>query len=192
MSRVLTASHRSIDSRNDSRHVTAGTLRDRKSTCDARGWICGATFSRDRVHRYLLWRVWDASRPLLAWVLLNPSTADETREDPTIRRCIRFAMDWGYGGVETTNIFALRSTDPAALRTARDPIGPGNDTALRDLAERHATVVAAWGNHGAWLDRSTRVRELLRRAKTRCLGLTSLAQPRHPLYVRASQALVDF
>ena len=172
--------------------MAAHVLRDRDSTRDVRGWICGATFSRDRVHRYLLWRVWDVSRPLLAWVLLNPSTADETREDPTIRRCIRFAMDWGYGGVETTNIFALRSTAPAALRTARDPVGPDNDGTLRDLAARHATVVAAWGNHGAWLDRSTRVRELLRCAETRCLGLTSLAQPRHPLYVRASQTLVDF
>jgi len=168
------------------------SLRERESIRDARGWLCGASFGHDRVHRYLLWRVWDESRPLLAWVLLNPSTADETREDPTIRRCIRFAMDWGYGGVETTNIFALRSTDPAALRTVSDPIGPDNDATLHDLARRHDRVVAAWGNHGAWLNRSTRVRALLRETQCCCLGLTSLAQPRHPLYVRATQPLIGF
>ncbi|MEO8632426.1 MAG: DUF1643 domain-containing protein, partial [Chloroflexota bacterium] len=113
----------------------------------------GAVFSGDRRYRYRLWRRWELSRPLIAFCMLNPSTADERSDDPTIRRCIGFARDWGYGGVEIVNVFALRATDPRELRRLRDPVGPRNDSYVLDAAERAASVVIAWGAHGAFRSR---------------------------------------
>jgi hypothetical protein len=145
----------------------------------------GATFSRDRRYRYRLWRCWDPSRPLVAFCMLNPSTADERSDDPTIRRCIGFARDWGYGGVDIVNLFALRATDPRELRDARDPVGPWNDDHVIDAAERSALVVVAWGSHGAFRARDAEVLEVLSpRARLRALGWTQARQPRHPLYLR--------
>ena len=105
----------------------------------------GATFSADRRYRYRLWREWDRSRAVVAFVMLNPSTADASRDDPTIRRCIGFARAWGFGGVEVANLFALRATDPRHLRGVPDPVGPRNARSLK-LALAHASlVVVAWG-----------------------------------------------
>jgi len=137
----------------------------------------GATFSRDRRYRYRLWRRWDRGRPVVAFVMLNPSTADARRDDPTIRRCVGFAQRWGYGGIEVVNLYAYRATDPRALRTVRDPVGPGNRRHMRRALRRAALVVLAWGAnaHG---DRLTGV------GQAHCLGLTRAGQPRHPLYLR--------
>ncbi len=144
----------------------------------------GAVFDSTEVYRYRLWRVWRPAGPRLAFILLNPSTADETRDDPTILRCIRYAQRWGYGGVEILNLFALRSTDPAALRGSAAPIGPGNDRAIRAVTRRVDRVVAAWGNHGVLLNRAATVLAALRRRGVRplCLAVTAQGQPRHPLY----------
>ena len=146
----------------------------------------GASFSRDRVYRYSLTRVWDGAGPRLCFCLLNPSTADAERDDPTMRRCVAYARDWGYGSMEAVNIFALRSTDPAALRACADPVGPGNDRAIARAAGRCALVVAAWGAHGSLAGRSGRVERLLARAGAPvvCLGRTAAGEPRHPLYLR--------
>jgi hypothetical protein len=147
----------------------------------------GATFSRDRRYRYRLWRRWDDTRPVVAFVMLNPSTADARREDPTIRRCIGFARAWGFGGVEVVNLFAFRATDPRSLRRVRDPVGPLNARYVRAATRRSALVVAAWGAHGV-PDRAGMPR--LPRGG-RCLGFTRGGQPRHPLYVRRDARLVD-
>lgn len=145
----------------------------------------GALFSHDRRYRYRLWRRWDRTRPLIAFCMLNPSTADERTDDPTIRRCVGFARDWGYGGVEVVNLFALRATDPRELRRARDPIGAGNDGHLVAAAARSAAVVIAWGAHGALLARDRRTLAMLsRRARLLALGWTKSGAPRHPLYLR--------
>jgi hypothetical protein len=117
--------------------------------------------------------------------MLNPSTADECSDDPTIRRCIGFARTWGYGGLEVVNLFALRATDPRALRVSRDPIGGSNDAYLRDAAARAAVMVIAWGAHGVFRSRSAAALELLSPlARLLALGWTIAGEPRHPLYLR--------
>ena len=141
----------------------------------------GACFSRTRTFRYSLYRIWDKNLPLAMFVGLNPSTADENEDDPTVRRCAGFARSWGYGGLLMTNLFAYRSTDPEGLFAARDPVGPGNDDFLARTASRSSIIVAAWGNYGTYLQRSTRVRTLL--PNMHHLRLTQSGQPSHPLYL---------
>ena len=94
----------------------------------------GARFSVDRRYRYALWRVWDRSRGVCNFLLLNPSIADEVTNDPTSERCERRARRWGFGGLIVTNLFALCATDPAGLRRVADPIGPENDAAILEAA----------------------------------------------------------
>jgi hypothetical protein len=117
--------------------------------------------------------------------MLNPSTADESADDPTIRRCIGFARGWGYGGLEVVNLFALRATDPRELRRSSDPIGLSNDAYLRDAAARAGAMVIAWGAHGVFRSRGAAALELLSpRARLLALGWTNGGEPRHPLYLR--------
>jgi len=144
----------------------------------------GAIFSPCRAYRYSLWRIWSDVMPVVGFIGLNPSTADETVNDPTIRRCMRFAKDWGYGGLIMLNLFAFRSTDPKGLRTVDDPVGPENDGHLCTQSEMCAKMIAAWGIHGAYLDRGAQVQQMLS-GNLWHLGLTKDGFPRHPLYLRA-------
>jgi len=96
----------------------------------------GAYFSADHVYRYVLWRRWDRQREPLVWVMLNPSTADDCRDDPTITRCRGFARNWGYGGITVVNLFALRATRPEALRQAMPEVS-GNRSRPPGAAGRH-------------------------------------------------------
>lgn len=113
--------------------------------------------------------------------MLNPSTADGQFDDPTIRRCMKFTADWGYGGMHVVNLFALRATDPGELREAEDPIGPENDKTI--LSYAHWRIVAAWGAHGGYRDRDKAVLEMLKNSELQYFGLTKTGQPRHPLYI---------
>jgi hypothetical protein len=142
----------------------------------------GAHFSRCRSWRYALWREWDEGRPRVMLIGLNPSTADARRNDPTIRRCIGFAHDWGFGGVWVLNLFAFRATYPADLKAARDPVGPKNDSWLRRIARQCRRVVAVWGNDGRFLDRSARVRALIG-DRLEVIRLNRTGEPAHPLYL---------
>ncbi|MCE5309679.1 MAG: DUF1643 domain-containing protein [Acidobacteriales bacterium] len=144
----------------------------------------GATFSPCRKYRYTLWRQWGAA-PCCMFLMLNPSTADEIANDPTVERCERRARDWGYGGLMVCNIFAYRATDPRDMKAADDPIGPENDVAILDSAKRAGIVVCAWGNHGAHRNRDVDVRQMLRleRIKLHYLKLAKTGQPCHPLYL---------
>lgn len=144
-----------------------------------------ATFSADRVHRYLLTRTWDASLPSVNFLMLNPSTADAFQLDPTNRRCVGFAQAWGYGSMVTTNIFAYRSTNPAGLRTAADAVGPENDDTILSAAKSADFVIAAWGTHGELQGRGTAVRTMLGEADValHALRLTKAGHPGHPLYI---------
>jgi hypothetical protein len=152
----------------------------------------GAAFSRDGRYRYRLWRRWDRSRPAIAFCMLNPSTADARRDDPTIRRCIGFAREWGYGGIEVVNIFALRATDPRRLRSSRDPVGPRNDAFMLRAAAR-SPVVIAWGVHGALRDRGTEALKLFGAgSRLLALGRTRSGAPRHPLYLRRDAAVMEY
>jgi hypothetical protein len=142
----------------------------------------GATFSPCRRYRYALWRIWDESQPCVMWIGLNPSTADETLDDPTIRRCIAFAQTWGYGGIYMLNLFALRATQPRDMRKALDPVGPENLMHLTDYCEVAGLTVACWGCHGAFKDQDLAVSKVLG-DDLWCLRLTKHGFPEHPLYV---------
>ncbi len=142
----------------------------------------GARFSRCRTWRYALWREWDASLPRVMLIGLNPSTADARRNDPTIRRCIGFARDWGFGGVWVLNLFAFRATYPDDLRAAADPVGPRNDEWLRRIGRQSARIVACWGNDGAFRGRSGRVRTMLG-DRLEVIRLNGSGEPAHPLYL---------
>jgi hypothetical protein len=144
-----------------------------------------AVYSDCERYRLSLTRVWDPAGPRLLFVMLNPSTATEARNDPSVERCERRARALGFGAFRVCNIFAWRDTDPAALRAVADPVGAGNDDAIRDGCLWADRIVCAWGAHGAHLRRGPAV-EMLLRATGRPLfhlGLTAGGHPRHPLYV---------
>jgi len=144
----------------------------------------GAEFSDCRKWRYLLWRRWDAKGPVANFLMLNPSTADELKLDPTCARARAYAEAWGYGSLIVTNVFAWRSTDPKALRQVKDPVGAGNDAAILRAAKESDLVICAWGNHG--LGRSQHIRKLLSGIPLHALKVTGSGEPGHPLYLKKS------
>lgn len=139
----------------------------------------GADLDEDREYRWRLWREWDANAPTVAFLMLNPSTADETDDDQTIRRCIDYAKSWGYGRLEVVNLFAYRTSKPSELRTAEAPVGDRNDEVLRDVCDEAELVVAAWGAHGEYRDRAIEVSEMLD-VELQALGTTKGGHPLHP------------
>jgi hypothetical protein len=147
-----------------------------------------AVYSDDETYRYLLTRVW-APGPKALFIMLNPSTATEVQNDPTVERCERRARTLGFGAFRVTNIFAYRATDPKVMRAAADPVGPGNDAAILQSLDWADQVICAWGNHGLHLDRGARVRALLQATGRPLLhlGLTGQNQPKHPLYISYDQ-----
>jgi len=148
-----------------------------------------AVYSDCEHYRYLLTRVWDKTRPRALFVMLNPSTATEVQNDPTVERCERRARTLGFGAFRVTNIFAWRATDPKEMRAQPDPVGPENDAAIRDSVDwatgAGAKIICAWGAHGAHLDRGAAVERLLRATGRELwhLGLTKAGAPKHPLYI---------
>lgn len=143
-----------------------------------------ANFSRCRRYRYALWRHWDEDLPGVMFLALNPSTADHRRDDPTIRRCIGYARDWGFGSLCVANLFAWRATRPEDLKATPDPVGPRNDDWLRRLSGQVELVVAGWGNHGTFMDRAAQVREKM--PLLHYLRLNGSGEPAHPLYLPKS------
>ena len=154
-----------------------------------------AVYSDCETYRYLLTRVWDDSLPRALFVMLNPSTATEVQNDPTVERCERRARALGFGAFRVTNIFAFRATDPREMRAAGDPVGPENDAAIREsltwAAGPQDRIVCAWGTHGAHLSRGAAVERLLRESGRALhhLGLTAAGAPKHPLYIGYAQPL---
>lgn len=177
----------------------------------------GAHISGCGTYRYGLWRVWRGTHDRKNWdwtpskdggrsewgepkacvfVMLNPSTADGDKDDPTIRRCVAFAKAWRYERLDVVNLFAYRATNPKellALDHTCDPVGPGNQHAV-DMALCHAgLVICAWGAHGSHLDQDeTFLGWLPPSRETFALGLTNSGHPRHPLYVKGDVPLVPF
>ncbi len=143
-----------------------------------------AKLSECRKYRFALWRTWDDTKPYVMFVGLNPSTADETTDDRTLTRCMSFAKSWGYGGVCMANLFAFRATAPSDMKAAKDPIGAENNDWLKKLANEAGLIVAAWGNDGAYLDRSEQVKKML--PTVHCLKLNKSGEPAHPLYQKAN------
>lgn len=151
----------------------------------------GASVSSCERYRYALWRDWSDlfGGGRVCWIMLNPSTADGEVDDPTIRRCMGFSKAWGYGGIIVLNLFAFRSTDPAGLIYTDDPIGPGNDAAIREALDSTLTdiVVCAWGAN-APRERADAVLEIVREMdmEPHALRLTKSGEPAHPLYLPGS------
>ena len=143
-----------------------------------------AIYSDCETYRYALTREWAAGLRLL-WVMLNPSTASEVANDPTVERCERRARALGFGGFRVVNLFALRATDPRALRAVVDPVGPENNAALSDGVAWADAILCGWGGHGALHGRDRIVTAQLRNAGKPLwhLGLTQAGQPKHPLYI---------
>ncbi|RLD38696.1 MAG: hypothetical protein DRI97_13435 [Bacteroidetes bacterium] len=146
--------------------------------------IKDATFSECRKYRFALWRTWDESTPYALIIGLNPSTADEVENDPTISRCINFAKEWGYGGLCMANLFAYRATKPTELLKADYPVGTDNNKWLQELAGAAGIAVAAWGNDGSHLGRSKEVVRLI--PKLHYLKMNLTGEPAHPLYLKTN------
>ncbi|WP_050527115.1 DUF1643 domain-containing protein [Pseudorhodobacter aquimaris] len=148
-----------------------------------------AEYSPCEQYRYALTRVWDPQGGKVAFMMLNPSTATEVQNDPTVERCERRARTLGFGAFRVVNIFAWRATDPKVMRAQTDPVGPENDAAIIEAASWADRVVCAWGAHGAHLDRGAKVEALLRASGRPLyqLGLTKTGQPKHPLYISYNQ-----
>lgn len=138
-------------------------------------------FSPCRNYRYTLWREWARGDGYAVFIGLNPSTADETNDDPTIRRCVAFAKAWGYAGLCMTNLFAFRATQPKDMLRVTDPIGPDNDDHLQAVSIGAGVIVAAWGTNGTHMERDVAVRRML--PDLHYLALTKAGHPGHPLYL---------
>jgi len=151
-----------------------------------------AIFDNDKIYRYSLIRKWNENGNKIAWIMLNPSTADENIDDPTIRRCIGFSKIWEAGEIEIVNLFAYRSTNPKYLYTYDDPIGKENDSFILNSVIKADKVVIAWGAHGLLQKRSKYVMsDLLKDYHKKIFFLKKLknGEPGHPLYVKYTQEL---
>ncbi len=144
-----------------------------------------ALYSACEAYRYMLTRIWDPDGRRVLFVMLNPSTATEVQNDPTVERCERRARALGYGAFRVCNIFAYSATDPKVMRAQPDPVGPANDAAIVESAEWADTIVCAWGTHGAHRARGPQVEALLRATGKPLyhLGLSQAGHPKHPLYI---------
>ena len=150
----------------------------------------GCILSDCKRYRYSLTRSWDSSKPRVMFMMLNPSTADGEKDDPTIRRCIGFAKSWGFGSIEVGNLFAFRATMPEHLILEKDPVGPENRQWVNAAAQFAQMIVCAWGNRDIvkrlssklgddfipmdWLD------------KLHYIELSLSGTPKHPLYLKKS------
>lgn len=142
-----------------------------------------AHLSDCRQYRWHLWRVWNPERGFVVFIGLNPSTADETADDATIRKCVAYARRWGYGGLCMLNLYAWRDRHPSGLALAADPVGALNDRVLQFLTAGADLTVCAWGADKAVSGRGEAVRELLGGRGLHALKITSGGHPGHPLYL---------
>jgi hypothetical protein len=170
----------------------------------------GAALSEDGKYRYRLWREWRGTHDILNWrqidkdwsvplscvfVMLNPSTADASIDDPTIRRCVGFAKAWRFERLEVVNLFAFRATDPKqllALRHSDDPVGVRNQEFVQQAIADAGRIVCAWGSHGDHLGQDETMLGWLGARQCHALGLTKDGHPKHPLYLRTDEQLVAF
>lgn len=143
-------------------------------------------------YRYRLERVWDDSLNKVCFVMLNPSTADASEDDPTIRRCINFAKSWGYGGIVVVNLFAIRGTNPKVIKEVADPIGALNTHHIVNAAWDCDQVIAAWGAHGSHAGQDKAVLRMLFERPVFAIKLTAAGHPGHPLYVKGDAPRIPY
>ncbi len=144
-------------------------------------------------YRYVLRRSWDVGLPALGFIMLNPSTADASEDDPTIRKCIGFAQRLGFGAIAVTNLYAYRATKPVALKAGGYPRGPENDAWIERVARETSATVCAWGVNARNLSRPREVLGLLREAgvQPKALRLTDDGIPWHPLMLPYTCTLLE-
>ena len=153
-----------------------------------------ATFDVSCRYRYQLTRTWAShgqSPSQVTFIMLNPSTANEEQDDPTIRACSQFTQRWGYNQLNVVNLFAYRTPQPLDLKKVTNPVGPDNDHYLLAAAESADKVILAWGNWGNLLNRDQTVISLLQQhqQKLYCLMRNHSGHPRHPLYIKRTTRL---
>jgi hypothetical protein len=157
--------------------------------------VCSSIISWDGKYRYNLLRVWDKKKPKILYLMLNPSTADGSQDDPTIRSCVRLAKGLGYGGFEVVNLMAYRATKPKELPSKPSiAMGPGNARAIEEAAERCTLAIAAWGAHPyakRFVDGALDILELCE-LDVYCFGTSKDGSPKHPLYIKSGTALEAF
>ncbi|MBU2981309.1 DUF1643 domain-containing protein [Lentibacter algarum] len=148
-----------------------------------------AVYSDCERYRYSLTRVWEPEGRRVLFIMLNPSTATEMQNDPTVERCERRARALGFGAFQVTNIFAWRDTDPKNMRAAAEPVGPENDRIIAEGCAWADQIIAAWGAHGDHLGRGASMQAVLRATglPVSHLGLTKAGHPKHPLYIAYTQ-----
>lgn len=151
-----------------------------------------ASFSRCKRYRYSLRRQWMVGQGTCVFIGLNPSVADEQADDPTIRRCMGFACDWGYRQLIVVNLFAYRTPSPAELKACENPVGPGNSRAVRAACRSADLIVAAWGTHGVHRDQAMKMSQRLDTYKLHCFSRTKKGHPVHPLYQPRRARLQEF
>ena len=149
-----------------------------------------ANFSSCRKYRYSLSRIWDKQKKFVLFIGLNPSTADEEVDDPTIRRCSGYAQKWGYGGFIMVNLFAYRTTLPSNLKKVKYPVGRDNDKYILKLSKKADITVAAWGDNGNLYNRDKQVLSLV--PNLVCLKINKSGQPAHPLYLKKDLKVTKF
>lgn len=144
-----------------------------------------AIYSPCENYRYALTRVWEPEKTKVLFVMLNPSTATEVQNDPTVERCERRGRALGFGAFRVCNIFAWRATDPRNMRAQADPVGPANDAAILEGCSWADEIVCAWGTHGEHMNRGPEVEVLMRATglPLKHLGLSKAGHPKHPLYI---------
>lgn len=147
-----------------------------------------ANISKCKKYRYSLTRLWDENKPCVLFIMLNPSTADAEYDDPTIRRCINFAKNWGFGGLNVCNLFAYRSTDPLELLRINNPQGEDNLYCLEYYISVSEKIICAWGNEPVLkkINSDMQIMELIykQKEKVHYLELSKKGTPKHPLYLK--------
>ncbi|WP_320168129.1 DUF1643 domain-containing protein [Mangrovibacterium marinum] len=149
-----------------------------------------AILSDDNLYRYVLARVFDKDKPMVAFVGLNPSTADDKDDDPTIRKCIRYCTQWKFGGFYMVNLFAIRSSDPNEIYRVDDPVGTNNDEHLVEVFKKVEKVIFCWGNAGGYRGRNLDVSKLVENPY--CLKINGTGEPAHPLYLSRSLEPIEY
>jgi len=139
-----------------------------------------AIFSPCQTYRYSLTRIWNDNKRLILFIGLNPSTADETSDDPTIRKCMHYAYQWGFGGLIMVNLFAFRATLPNDLKKSKFPVGKNNNQFIINAILESEMAVVAWGNDGQLYGRDKEVLEFI--PNPMCININKTGLPAHPLY----------
>ena len=153
----------------------------------------GAILSSCKKHRLQLWREWDSNLPKVLFIMLNPSTADHKQDDPTLRRCIDYAKQWGYGGLYIGNLYSLRAADPKTLVKVSKFNHRDNYKHIVSIAQQCQLVVCAWGNYPIIKKLGTPLNILKQlNQKLHCIDLSKTGTPKHPLYLKKSLTPIPF